>query len=541
MKARTWLVCVTASTAAAVALIGGFSFISVSKLIESHQTATSSRDVIETLEQLLYRVADAGAAERAYLITGKDGFLDAYRATTAELNDCLKDLRGLIQNNPEQLSRYNRLLTLIRERISSFDVTLEMYQRKGMEAAFDRVRQEDGMAFRRDSRELIDEMKKEQTRLFEERMSAVNKKAESSRDTVLYGTIFAILFILLMNILLRQRIIDCVDKLLKASANIEHGRYDTVVLIDTDDEFEELAEAYNILGQKLQHFSDQQGQDKQEIERLKQASLESQKLIDELANKIREISWLAKEEILDSLNIQDTETALVESIEKISESRAGIERKSHTAAEFAQRLRNGSDAVSSTCADMSLRVNLAFDKSEQSANNSKALFHLSDDIHELIASFDGLANTLERLSNSDLTNPQQANDALSKMRELAEDARSNKLRSDKVLSHLSNAANHARLSSEEVRSQVLSLKLSAEQLAELTKRFPEMQSKLQAAVAEISATSRLHGSLLMAGREHVEALLKLAERASTQIKRISLKSAESEQLGSEKREFVKPS
>lgn len=250
MKARTWLICVTASTAAAVALIGGFSFISVSKLIESHSTAASSRDVIELLENVLYRVADAGAAERAYLITGQIGFLEAYRTTTAELNDCLKDLRGLIQNSPEQLTRYNRLQELIRERVSSFDVILETYQKQGMDAAFGRIRQGDGMAFRRDSRELIDDMKKEETRLLNERMSAVNKKAESSRDTVLYGTIFAILFILLMNILLRQRIINCVDRLLKASANIEHGRFDTVVTIDTDDEFEELAEAFNVLGQK---------------------------------------------------------------------------------------------------------------------------------------------------------------------------------------------------------------------------------------------------------------------------------------------------
>lgn len=350
MKARTWLICVTASTAAAVALIGGFSFISVSKLIESHSTAASSRDVIELLENVLYRVADAGAAERAYLITGQIGFLEAYRTTTAELNDCLKDLRGLIQNSPEQLTRYNRLQELIRERVSSFDVILETYQKQGMDAAFGRIRQGDGMAFRRDSRELIDDMKKEETRLLNERMSAVNKKAESSRDTVLYGTIFAILFILLMNILLRQRIINCVDRLLKASANIEHGRFDTVVTIDTDDEFEELAEAFNVLGQKLQSLSDQQSQDKQEIDRLKQGVSDAQKCISDLSDKIREISWLAKEEILESLNLQDTETALQESIEKISESRAGLERKSHTASEFAQRMRAGSDTVSSTCA-----------------------------------------------------------------------------------------------------------------------------------------------------------------------------------------------
>lgn len=190
---------------------------------------------------------------------------------------------------------------------------------------------------------------------------------------------------------------------------------------------------------------------------------------------------------------------------------------------------------------MTLKVNIAFDKSEQNAVNSKAIFELSDDIHELIAAFEGLAVSLERLSNTDLSDPKQASDLLIKVREQAENARSNKLRSDKVLSHLSNAANHARMSSEEVRGQILALKLSAEQLADVTKRFPEMQAKLQAAVADISATSRLHGSLLLAGREHVEALLKLAERASTQIKRISLKTAETEQHGSEQRQFAKPS
>lgn len=541
MKARTWLICVTASTASAVALIGGFSFISVSKLIESHSTAASSRDVIELLENVLYRVADAGAAERAYLITGQIGFLEAYRTTTAELNDCLKELRGLIQNSPEQITRYSRLQGLIRERVSSFDVILEIYQRQGMDAAFGRIRQGDGMAFRRDSRELIDDMKKEETRLLNERMSAVNKKAESSRDTVLYGTIFAILFILLMNILLRQRIINCVDRLLKASANIEHGRFDTVVTIDTDDEFEELAEAFNVLGQKLQSLSDLQSQDKQEIDRLKQGVSDAQKCIADLTGKIHEVSWLAKEEILESLNLQDTETALQESIEKISESRAGLERKSHTASEFAQRMRAGSDTVSSTCADMSLKVNLAFDKCDQNAANSKAIFDLSDDIHEIIASFDGLFTALERLSYTDLRDSQKANEAIGNLRDLSEQARSNKLKSEKVLSHLTNAANHAKLSSDEVRSQVLALKLSAEQLADVTKRFPEMQSKLQAAVAEISATSRLHGSLLSAGREHIEALLKLAERSSTQIKRISLKTSGTEQSSSEQREFVKPS
>lgn len=540
MKARTWLVSVTTSTAVAVALTGGASLLSVSKLIESHSMLAGSRDIIQKLEHLLYRLADANAAERAYIITGQDGFLDAYRETTTDLNAVLKELRPSLQGDPEQLSRYNKLVGLLREHLSNLDVNIEIFKSKGQEASLERLRQSTELTFRRQSREIIDEMQKDEMDTLTKRVEAVQKMAESTEFTVAYGTLFAVLFILLMNLLLRQRIINRVDRLLKASANIQHGRFDTIINSDTNDEFSDLAESFNMLGQKLQYFSDAKSQDQNQIDGLKKTIDDNERAILQLNEKIREISWLAKEEILESLNLQETATALIESIEKISDSRNGLERKSHTASEFAQRLRNGSDNFSSNCAELSLKLNIAFDKSEQTSLCTKGLGELSDDIHELSASFEQMYVLLERVANESQSQSNSADLAL-RLREIADQARTNKQKSEKAISKLSHQVSNSISGSDEVRAQLLALKLSADQLADLTKRFPEMQSKLQAAVADISATSRLHGSILLTGRSHVEALLKLAERASTQIKRISLKTAESEELTTKsEREFAKP-
>lgn len=527
MKARTWLTAVTVSTAAAVALMGGFTYISVSKLIESHQKIVQSRELIETLEHLLYRVADAGSTERAYLITGQDGYLDAYRDTKDELYDCLKDLKVMLQDNPAQLARYNKLHGMINERISSFDVTLELYKaNQSRDEAFKRVSNGGGMAFRKSSRDLIDMLKRDEVQRLTERLTEVNKKAEASQATVLFGTIFAVLFICLMNILLRQRIINCVERLLKASSNIEHGRYDTVVSIHTEDEFADLAEAFSILGQKLQQMSDALSQEKQSNQKLSFDAVSKDAALNKLVNRLEEISDLAKEEVVAGLNLQEMENAIVGTVEKIGESRSLIDSKSLNAKELAEKAHHDAETMSQSCLDMSLKLSVAFDKSEQTAESTKHIFELSDDIHDLIASFEKLSSELDRLPLLD-KEPFEKTGISQRLNELSENARVSKVRSEKILSRLHHVADRSRLTAEDLRSQVLSLKLSAEQLAAASKRFPEIQSKIQSAVSEVTAGSRLHGSLLVAGREYVEALMKIADRSTTQIKRISLKSTES--------------
>jgi signal transduction histidine kinase len=90
---------------------------------------------------ILVAVADAEAAQRGYLLTGRDEYLEPYRASLPAIEQRHKKLRELVvlHGNPETLDRSSRFNWLVGRKLAEIEATIELYRLEGRDAAFDLV------------------------------------------------------------------------------------------------------------------------------------------------------------------------------------------------------------------------------------------------------------------------------------------------------------------------------------------------------------------------------------------------------------------
>jgi len=81
--------------------------------------------VIGALRQVLVDAQDAETGQRGYILTQQPSFLAPYQAATKRVDRDLNRFKELTADNPEQQRRSEALATLVRERFSALDLTLQ--------------------------------------------------------------------------------------------------------------------------------------------------------------------------------------------------------------------------------------------------------------------------------------------------------------------------------------------------------------------------------------------------------------------------------
>src|ERR1700722_5576763 len=123
MRIATRLSLMAVGAVCIILIIGVTSYISVSNLIAANQLFSHSREVLQELNLLLYNLSDTVGTQRAYMITGQEIYLDAYKALVASTNDSLQQIRQLVSDNPAQSYKVEKLSLLVKERLASLEIT----------------------------------------------------------------------------------------------------------------------------------------------------------------------------------------------------------------------------------------------------------------------------------------------------------------------------------------------------------------------------------------------------------------------------------
>lgn len=101
----------------AIVLANGFlTYWSTSKLIETSRWVTHTHEVLEKMESLFSQVKDVESGQWGYIITGKDEFLEPFRAADPRIEPQLNSLRKLTGDNNIQQQRLEAIESLIEER-----------------------------------------------------------------------------------------------------------------------------------------------------------------------------------------------------------------------------------------------------------------------------------------------------------------------------------------------------------------------------------------------------------------------------------------
>jgi PAS domain S-box-containing protein len=94
-----------------------------------------TREVISVAQQFFADLKDAESAQRAYLITGQDEYLESYEAAANQVPNDVSTLKRLTADNPVQQERLDVLQPLVTRRLGELQERVRLRRESGFQAA----------------------------------------------------------------------------------------------------------------------------------------------------------------------------------------------------------------------------------------------------------------------------------------------------------------------------------------------------------------------------------------------------------------------
>lgn len=96
-----------------VGLLGAVAFVAViNYLLSAMQWVEHTDRVIGNANEAVKLSIDMETGMRGFLITGDERFLDPYEVAKPRILGSLQSLRGMVEDNPQQVDRIDRLIAL---------------------------------------------------------------------------------------------------------------------------------------------------------------------------------------------------------------------------------------------------------------------------------------------------------------------------------------------------------------------------------------------------------------------------------------------
>jgi PAS domain S-box-containing protein len=172
-------------------IVGVVSFLSVVRLNENAARVEHTHEVFSRLELLLAAVTDSETAERGYVITGDESYLEPYRQSAAVVDGQTRRLRELTADNPAQQRRLDSLVPLVTDRLANLRAVIELRKDQGFAAAQSEILTGKGKRFHDRIRGLIDQMKDVETSLLKERERRTNRSSNVAQAVIIGGGFLA--------------------------------------------------------------------------------------------------------------------------------------------------------------------------------------------------------------------------------------------------------------------------------------------------------------------------------------------------------------
>jgi len=455
--------------------------------------------VLEKLESVSSNLAHSASAQRAYIITGNYQYLASYQSYVQDSQKVVMDLRDLIKDNPVQEKRVDALDKQVKERLSTMEVCLNEYQNKGQNAAFEYIKGGKGQLFLTRILELIGDMRESEQDLLAHRTIDMTRSADNSKLVIITGSVLVVTLLGTFNFFFGQSILRCVQILQKTAANIERGRYDTTADIQSQDEFRDIAEAFNKLGMLLQGKVDEL--------RLQQNGLDG--IEENLANIRR----------------------------KLDDSTFAMESANQNASSSLKAVENIGRAAVRSCTELMSTLDTAIQRGASNNMNTSELCNEIEALHRVSASLESLSTELNVIGLSVSMEAAKASEfgkammpVADKLNRLSDQSREETVRANQTISSVLIVAARLRSVTEELLS---TLRTSQHLLAKLTQDIysasetmeetKEHTNKLLALSSTLSGgltsgrhqVNELAGQMSMRKKEILEAIESTAETVPT--------------------------
>ena len=203
-KSRNYIYGAYALAMVLLLCIGYLSILATKENEENISSVINTHKVLTESERLYSEVKDAQRAQRGYLLTEDEIYLANYSTSKDSVFKTITKLEKMTAEQPTQLQRLQELTTLANETFDYWQKTLELNQNKDRAAALALVRKGFGYDLVLRIGNLINDFKKYEEALLEQRQTEYLKSRRTRGMIETVGGVLALILLTLSLLILRK-------------------------------------------------------------------------------------------------------------------------------------------------------------------------------------------------------------------------------------------------------------------------------------------------------------------------------------------------
>jgi PAS domain S-box-containing protein len=177
----------------ALLMVAAISYRTMAMSVESGQWARHTHEVLEALQDLLSTMQSLESSARGFILTGRESYLETYRANVTHSQKQEILVRNLTADNPTQQRQFPLLDQLADQKIQLAERVIAIRQTEGLQAAVDATLSGGGQQIMDAYRAKIHEMQDEEQRLLVLRDAGAQRSLNQTKFVLVVGTLLGVL------------------------------------------------------------------------------------------------------------------------------------------------------------------------------------------------------------------------------------------------------------------------------------------------------------------------------------------------------------
>jgi PAS domain S-box-containing protein len=180
---------------AIILIVGWLSYRTTSTLIDNSSWINHTQEVINNLDELLYRMEKAEAAQGRFIVTANEQFLVSYHEDIRAARSLQERLNLLTADNQEQQQRLQELRRLMDSKVQHMNSVIEQRRAGGITPELEQRLSGEGKHRMDELQAKVAELSTAENRLLSIRVEQQRRSAERSLRSIVVGGALALLFL----------------------------------------------------------------------------------------------------------------------------------------------------------------------------------------------------------------------------------------------------------------------------------------------------------------------------------------------------------
>ncbi|MGQ4647055.1 CHASE3 domain-containing protein [Lyngbya aestuarii] len=225
--------------------------IGATALTNSFDLVSKSYKIKSDLDQIEQLITDAETGQRGFVYTNRENFLEPYNKATQKIENVFADLKEKIENNPEQLSKFDQLQELSQQKIAETATAIALKREGNDQELRALILSGRGKQLMDSVREKLAEMSQVEDRQLVERQRFVTQ-AKNLLSYLTWVSVLAVIVIgLLISFIIARIVKNSLQVAVEAAEKVSAGDLTSKIEATSNDELGKLLTAFGGMTQSL--------------------------------------------------------------------------------------------------------------------------------------------------------------------------------------------------------------------------------------------------------------------------------------------------